>query len=73
MSDQLYDGRRIRVLTLVDNHTRESLALHVDQRVRSMDVIRVLERVVAEYGLPESIRVDNGSEFISRDLDCWAY
>ena len=38
-----------------------------------MDVIRVLERVVAEHGLPESIRVDNGPEFISRDLDCWAY
>ena len=73
MSDQLYDGRRIRILTLVDNHTRESLALHVGQRVRSMDVIRVLEQAVDEHGLPESIRVDNGPEFISRDLDCWAY
>ena len=73
MSDQLYDGRRIRVLTLVDNHARESLALHVGQRVRSMDVIRVLERVVEEHGLPESIRIDNRPEFISRDLDCWAY
>ncbi len=73
MSDQLYDGRRIRVLTLVDNHTRESLALHVGQRVRSMDMIRVLERVVEQHGLPESIRVDNGPEFISRDFDCWAY
>ena len=73
MSDQLYDGRRIRTLTLVDNHTRESLALHAGQRVRSMDVIRALERVVNEHGLPEAIRVDNGPEFISRDLDCWAY
>ena len=73
MSDQLYNGHRIRVLTLVDNHTRESLALYVGQRVRSMDVIRVLERVVDKHGLPESIRVDNGPEFISRDLDCWAY
>lgn len=73
MSDQLYDGRRIRVLTLVDNHTRESLAIHVGQRVRSMDVVGVLEQVVDEHGRPESIRVDNGPEFISRDLDCWAY
>ncbi len=73
MSDQLYDGHRIRILTLVDNHTRESLALHVGQRVQSMDVIRVLERVVGEHGMPESIRVDNGPEFISKDLDCWAY
>ena len=50
VSDQLYDGRRIRVLTLVDNHTRESLALHVGQRVRGMDVVRVLERVTDEHG-----------------------
>ena len=47
---------------LVDNHTRES-----------MDVIRVLERVVDEHGLPESIGVENGPEFISMDLDRWAY
>ena len=73
VSDQLYDGRRIRVLTLVDNHTRESLALHVGQRVRGMDVVRVLESVVDEHGLPGSIRVDNGPEFISKDLDLWAY
>ncbi len=38
-----------------------------------MDVIRVLEQVVGEHGIPESIRVDNGPEFISRDFDCWAY
>jgi putative transposase len=73
MSDQLYDGRRIRVLTLVDNHTRESLALYVGQRVRGLDVARVLERVVATHGRPASIRVDNGPEFLSRDLDLWAY
>lgn len=73
VSDQLYDGRRIRVLTLVDNHTRESLALHVGQRVRGMDVVRVLERVTDEHGKPEAIRVDNGPEFISKDLDLWAY
>ena len=73
VSDQLYDGRRIRVLTLVDNHTRESLALHVGQRVRGMDVVRVLEGVVDEHGLPRAIRVDNGPEFISKDLDLWAY
>lgn len=73
VSDQLYDGRRIRVLTLVDNHTRESLALHVGQRVRGMDVAQILERVVDEHGCPGSIRVDNGPEFISRDLDMWAY
>jgi putative transposase len=73
MSDQLFDGHRIRVLTLVDNHTRESLALHAASRVRGQDVVRVLERVSAEHGTPRAIRVDNGPEFISRDLDLWAY
>lgn len=73
MSDQLYDGRRFRVLTLVDNHTRESLAIEVGRRMRSMDVVRVLERAADEHGMPESIRMDNGPEFISRDMDCWAY
>ena len=73
MADQLYDGQRFRLLTLVDNHTRESLALHVAQRVRGMDVVKVLERVVDDRGRPGSIRVDNGPEFISKDLDLWAY
>ena len=73
VSDQLFDGHRIRILTLVDNHTRESLALHVGQRVRGMDVVKVLERVVSAHGKPSSIRVDNGPEFISKDLDLWAY
>ena len=61
------------MLTLVDNHTRESLALYVGQRVRGIDVVRVLEGVVEPHGRPGSIRVDNGPEFISRDLDLWAY
>ncbi len=73
VSDQLFDGRLIRVLTLVDNHTRESMALHVGQRVRGMDVVRVLEGVVNDHGRPGAIRVDNGPEFISKDLDLWAY
>jgi putative transposase len=73
MSDQLFDGRRIRVLTLVDNHTRESLAIHVAQRIRGMEVAEVLERVSKEHGKPRTIRVDNGPEFISKDVDLWAY
>jgi len=73
MSDELFDGRRIRVLTLVDNHTRESLAIHVAQRIRGMEVAEVLERVSQEHGKPRTIRVDNGPEFISKDVDLWAY
>jgi len=73
MSDELFDGRRIRILTLVDNHTRESLAIHVAQRIRGMDVVEVLERVSKEQGKPQTIQVDNGPEFISKDVDLWAY
>ena len=73
MSDQLFDGRRIRVLTLVDNYSRESLALEVAPRFRGEDVARVLEEVVSQRGAPRSIRVDNGPEFTSKALDLWAY
>jgi putative transposase len=73
VSDQLYDGRRLRILTIVDNHTRESLALKVGQRIRGIDVVGVLERISKQHGLPERIQVDNGPEFISKDLDRWAY
>ena len=59
MSDELFDGRRIRILTLVDNHTRESLAFHVAQRIRGMEVVEVLERVSKEHGKPRTIQVDN--------------
>jgi putative transposase len=73
VSDQLFDGRRLRVLTLVDNHTRESLALHIGQRIRGIDVVKIMERVTKQQGLPKRIQVDNGPEFISKDLDRWAY
>ena len=73
MSDELFDGRRIRLLTIVDNHTRESLAIHVGQRIRGCEVVEVLERVMKAHGRPRTIRVDNGPEFISKDVDLWAY
>ena len=73
VSDQLFDDRRFRVLTLVDNHTRECLALHAAPRIRGIDVAQVVEGVAAAHGVPEAIQVDNGPEFISRDLDLWAY
>lgn len=73
MSDQLFDGRRIRVLTIVDAFTRLSPAIDVRQSYRGSDVVATLERVRHLYGKPRTIRVDNGPEFISRDLDLWAY
>jgi len=73
ISDQLFDGRRIRVLAIVDNHTRESLSLVPSPRIRGINVVEVLEKVTQESGLPKRIKVDNGPEFISKDLDRWAY
>lgn len=73
MSDQLFDGRKFRLLTLVDDFTRESPVIELDQRLTGERVAAVLDRIGRERGLPEKIRVDNGSEFTGRVLDQWAY
>lgn len=73
MTDQLFEGTRFRVLTLVDNFSRECLAAEVGQRFTGEQVCAVLDRIAAERGLPAEIRVDNGPEFTSKALDLWAY
>jgi len=73
VSDGLFNGRRFRALTLVDNLSRESLAIHVDQNIRGTDVVELLDQLVEDRQVPNTIRVDNGPEFISKDLDLWAY
>ena len=73
MSDGLYNGQKIRLLTLVDNFTRESLAIEVDERLGGQRVVEVLMRVAEDRNLPETIRMDNGPEFTSKILDQWAY
>jgi len=73
MSDQLFDGRRIRILTVVDAFTRLSPAVDIRHSYRGADVVATLERVSRIHGTPKIIRVDNGPEFISKDLDLWAY
>lgn len=73
MEDQLYSGRPIRVLTIVDNFTRESPALRVGFRLTGDDVVEVLNGVIRERGVPASLRIDNGPEFTSKVLDQWAY
>jgi putative transposase len=73
MSDQLYDGRNIRVLTIMDNFTRESLAAEVGVGFTGHAVARVLGDIARVRGCPRTIRVDNGPEFTSRALDQWAY
>ena len=73
MSDQLYDGRRIRLLTLVDNFNRESLAIEVGEHIGSDRVVEILAQLSKQRDLPGRIQVDNGPEFISKRLDQWAY
>jgi putative transposase len=71
--DQLATGRKLRVLTIVDTFSRFSPALEPRFSFRGADVVEVLERIGREMGLPTAIRVDQGTESVSRDLDLWAY
>jgi putative transposase len=73
VSDGLYNGQKIRLLILVDNFTRESLAIEVDEHLGGQRVVEVLMRVAENRNLPETIRMDNGPEFTSKRLDQWAY
>ncbi len=72
VSDALFDGRRLRALTVVDAYTREALTIDVDQGIRGEQVVEAMTRIVAVRGAPQTIRVDNGPEFISKALDRWA-
>ncbi len=71
--DQLATGRKLRILTIVDTYSRFSPATDPRFSYKGEDVVQTLERVCSEVGYPKTIRVNNGSEFISRDLDLWAY
>jgi putative transposase len=74
VADQLFDCRKFRSLTVVDNYSRQCLAIEVDQGIKGEQVVAVMERLRAEHGtVPQRIKVDNGSEFISKALDRWAY
>ena len=72
-SDSIFNGRRFRVLTIVDIFSRECLGLDVDQGIKGDDVVSLLNHIKSLRGVPKRIRCDNGPEFVSKTLDKWAY
>ncbi len=73
VAQRLPDGRWIRVLTVIDQYTRECLTLHADTALSGDKVAAELDNIVALRGAPKSITVDNGTEFASKAMDLWAY
>jgi putative transposase len=73
MHDWLANGRPYRLLTIVDVYSRECVALEVAQRFCSEDVVGVLQRACRERGTPKVLRCDNGTEFVAKPLDQWAF
>ena len=71
VADRLSHGGRLRMLTVVDEFTRESLTIHVDYSLKSTDVQAALSKVIAQRGAPCYLRSDNGSEFIEKSLQKW--
>ncbi len=73
VADRLADSRQFRLLTLVDNFSRVSPAIEADFSLTGKRVVEVLEQLKVTCGLPKVIKVDNGSEFISKAMDEWAH
>jgi putative transposase len=71
VSDTLASGQTFRVLTVIDEYTRESLAIEVDTSLPAVRVIRILEQLNEGRGRPEEILVDHGPEFVSRAMGAW--
>lgn len=73
VSDALFDGRRLRLLTVIDLYTRECLGICVGQNLRSSEVAEMLDTIALRRPLPQLLKTDNGSEFAGKMLDKWVY
>src|SRR5690606_36939561 len=71
MSDSIVGGRKFRTLNVIDDCTREALAIEIDTSLSAKRVTRTLDRLIIERGKPVSIRVDNGPEFTSHEYMLW--
>ena len=73
VSETLFDQRRFRCFTVVDDFTRENIVIHPDRSIKSEKLVNIFEKLKLSRGLPKMIVCDNGPEFISQNLDIWAY
>ena len=71
MSDSVVSGRRFRTFNVMDDCSREALAIDIDTSLSSKRVIRTLERITEDQGKPAILRSDNGPEFASKNLELW--
>jgi len=71
LHDRTQLGQKLKILAVVDEHTRECLELRVEKRMKSTDVIDTLDEIMAERGAPKCLRSDNGPEFVSRQTQDW--
>ena len=69
--DRTHDGRSMRMLTLIDEYTRECLTIDVERKIKAIDVVERLADLFVSRGVPEYIRSDNGPEFVSRQIRYW--
>jgi transposase InsO family protein len=69
--DRTQGGRKLKILTVIDEFTRECLELRVEARIKSRDVLETLDELMTERGVPRYTRSDNGPEFIARELTDW--
>lgn len=73
MHDRLRDGRKYRILNVLDIYSRKSLGSYIDQSIDGEKVSNFLDKLGKKYKLPDMIQVDNGSEFTSKKFDHWAH
>ena len=72
MSDSMVGNRKFRTFNVIDDCSREVLAIEIDTSLSAKRVIRTLDRIIHERGKPRMIRTDNGPEFTSKDLELWS-
>ncbi|BBX25572.1 hypothetical protein MALV_06970 [Mycolicibacterium alvei] len=69
--DTTADGRTIKMLNIIDEFTREALAIHVDRAINADRVVDILDQLVDQHGAPHYVRFDNGPEFVAHAVNDW--